>query len=314
MLGVADHPVVKTGTNSQQHVAVLHRLVGFDRAVHAEHAEEFAVAGRVGAQAHQRVRDRVAEQVDQGAQFGRGVRQQHAAAGVDVGALGRQQQLQGLADLAAMALAHRVVGAHFHRRRVAGVGGLVERHVLGNVDHHRAGAAAAGDVEGLLHDQGQIAHVLDQEVVLDHRTRDADGVAFLERILTDGRGGHLASDDHHRNAVHVRGGNACYRIGSTRARRDKGYAHITCGTCITIGGVHCSLLMAHQNVLNRVLLVERVVNVQYRTAGIAPDEFDVLGLQGLHEDFGPAQFLGVMGGCCCCRSEFGLGDFHVQPL
>ena len=79
MLGVADHPVVKARTHGQQHIAVLHGVVGFDGAVHAQHAEELAVAGRIGTQAQQRMRDRVAQHVDQGAQLVAGIAQQHAA-------------------------------------------------------------------------------------------------------------------------------------------------------------------------------------------------------------------------------------------
>jgi hypothetical protein len=73
--------------------------------------------GRCGnrAQAHQRVGAGEAQQVDQFAQFGRRIAQDHAATGVDVGPLGLQQQLHGLADLAAMALLDRVVRAHLHR-------------------------------------------------------------------------------------------------------------------------------------------------------------------------------------------------------
>jgi hypothetical protein len=43
-------------------------------------------------------------------------------------------------------------------------------------------------------------------------------------------------------------------------------------------------------VLDGVLLVERVVDVQDRAAGIAPDVLDAFGLQGLDEDFGAAEF------------------------
>ena len=46
VLGVADHAVVEARAHGQQHVAVLHRVVGFDGAVHAQHAQELAVAGR----------------------------------------------------------------------------------------------------------------------------------------------------------------------------------------------------------------------------------------------------------------------------
>ena len=41
VLGIANHTVVKTGTNGQQYIAMLHGVIGFDGAVHAEHAEKF---------------------------------------------------------------------------------------------------------------------------------------------------------------------------------------------------------------------------------------------------------------------------------
>ena len=43
--GVADHAVVEARAHGEQHVAVLHRHVGFHGAVHAEHADE-ALVGR----------------------------------------------------------------------------------------------------------------------------------------------------------------------------------------------------------------------------------------------------------------------------
>jgi hypothetical protein len=70
----------------------------------------------------------------------------------------------------------------------------------------RAGTAGAGDEEGFLDGLRQVLDVLDEEVVLDHRTGDADRVAFLERILTDGVARHLAGDHHHRDGIHVGGG------------------------------------------------------------------------------------------------------------
>ena len=55
VLGVANHPVVKARAHGEQHVAVLHGVVGFDRAVHAEHAKKLAITGRISAQPHQGV-------------------------------------------------------------------------------------------------------------------------------------------------------------------------------------------------------------------------------------------------------------------
>ena len=81
-----------------------------------------------------------------------------------------------------MAFAHRVVGAHLHICRVAIVWCFLERHVFWNVHHHRSRTTAARNVKGLFHDHRDISHVANKEVVLDYRTRDAHGVAFLESV------------------------------------------------------------------------------------------------------------------------------------
>jgi hypothetical protein len=314
VLRIADHAVVETRTDGQQHVAVLHRVVGFDGAVHAQHAEELAVAGRVGAQPHQRIGDRVAEQVDQRAQLVRGIAEQHAAAGIDVGSLGVQQQLQRLADLAAVALAHRVVRAHLDLVGVAVVADLLEGHVLRHIHHHRARPAAARNVKCFFHRHGQILGILDEEVVLDDRPRDADGVAFLECVEPDRRRRHLARNDHHRDAVHVSGRNTGDRIGQSRPRSHQRDADIAGRPGVAVGGMHSGLLVAHQHVLDGVLLVERVVNVENRAAGIAPDVLHAFGLQCLDQHFGTHEFLRLTAGDGCCGSEFRLRDFHDEPL
>ena len=45
-----------------------------------------------------------------------------------------------------------------------------------------------------------------------------------------------------------------------------------------IGCVHSSLLVTDQYVLNRVLFVERVVDIQNSAAWVTPDLFHALGL------------------------------------
>ena len=53
------HTVVKTRTHRKNHVAMVHRHIGFIEAVHAQHAEELTVSSWVSTQAHQRIGDRV---------------------------------------------------------------------------------------------------------------------------------------------------------------------------------------------------------------------------------------------------------------
>ena len=52
---------------------------------------------------------------------------------------------------------------------------------------------------------------------------------------------------------------------------DQRDADLAGGARIAVGGVHRRLLVAHQHVLDRVLLVERVVDVEDRAAGVAPE-------------------------------------------
>ena len=56
----AGDAVVEARAEIDHHVAIVHREVGLVGAVHAEHAEELRVGGRIGAEPHQRRGDRKA--------------------------------------------------------------------------------------------------------------------------------------------------------------------------------------------------------------------------------------------------------------
>jgi hypothetical protein len=70
-------------------------------------------------------------------------------------------------------------------RPVIGAGG--ELHVLRNIDHDRTRPAGRGDAERLVQNARQIVDVLHQPVVLGAGPRDADRIAFLERVIADQR-------------------------------------------------------------------------------------------------------------------------------
>ena len=165
---------------------------------------------------------------------------------------------------------------------------------LRNVDHDRPGTPGARDVESLLHRQRQLAHVLDEEVVLDDRPRDADRVALLERIEADRRRRHLAGDDDHRDRVHIGGGDAGHGIGDARAGGHQRNADLAGRTRVAVGSVDCGLFMTHQHMLDRLLFVQGVLDIDHGTAWIAPEVLDPFGLQAANQDF-RAVDLGGMG-------------------
>ena len=214
-----------------------------------------------------------------------------------------------------MPLFHRVVRAHFHGLWIAAVRRLFKRHILRNVDHHRAGATCAGHMKRFFHGGSQITHIFDQEIVLDDGAGNTHGVALLEGIGANRRHRSLAADHHQRNGVCVSSSDTCYCIGQAGAGCHQRHAYFTRCTGKAIGCMHGRLLMAHQHVLDSVLFVECVVDVEHCTARVAPQVFHTFCLKRLDENFSTHQILR----CCLCRSSrcTGLlcfGDFHDQPL
>ena len=72
-------------------------------------------------------------------------------------------------------------------------------------------------MEGFLDRCSQIPDVFDQEVVLDARTGDTNGITLLEGILSDIEGRYLAADHDHRNRIVVCGRDTGHGIGQTGA-------------------------------------------------------------------------------------------------
>ena len=52
----------------------------------------------------------------------------------------------------------------------------------------------------------------------------------------------------------------------------------------------CGLLVAYQDMLDLVLVIESVVDVQHRTARVPEDVFHVFGLQRAHKYIRASQF------------------------
>ena len=119
--------------------------------------------------------------------------------------------------------------------------------------------------------------------MFDDGERDAGHVRLLERIASQRIGGNLAGDDDERNGVHVRRRDARDRVGGTRAARDDDGAGFAGRTRIAIGSVHRTLLVAHEDVVEFLAIVKRVVDVKRMAAGIAKDGFDAGILQRLYE-------------------------------
>ena len=308
-IGTAGDPVVEARADAQHDVAAMHGHVGLVGAVHAEHAEPVLARRRIGSETHQGRGNREIGQLDQLAQQLAGLVAgiDHAAAGIDHRLLGVRQQRHRLADLRGVALQLRRVGdVHVGlARRMIGAGR--ELHVLRHVDHHRARTAAGRDIKRLVQHLGQILNAAHQPVVLGARPGDADGVAFLEGVVADQMGRHLAGDAHQRNRVHQRVGQRGHHVGGAGTRGHQHHAGLAGRAGITFGGVAGALLVPHQNVLDVGLLIELVIDWKYRTARIAENVLDAVVLHGAHDHGCAGHLVGVV--------TFGIahGWLRVRP-
>jgi hypothetical protein len=254
--------------------------------VHAEHAQPLRRRRRKRAQAHQRRRCRVAGRADKfgdrRAGFDAGINA--AAADIEHRPFGAGDQVDRFGDARRIALGLRLV---------VPVGGLIGRkifalgklHVFRQIHHHRSGPPGAGDIECLVHGARQIVDVLHQIIVLGAGPRNARGIGFLEGVVADQVGRHLAGQANHWNAVHKGIGQPGHGVGRAGARRHQNDAGLTGRAGIAFGHVDRPLLVTHQNMANRVLLEQRIVERQHRTAGIAENNLNALIRQGLDDHF-----------------------------
>ena len=220
--------------------------------------------------------------------FGAGI--DDAAAGIEQRALGVPHRLDRGLDALEVALELRPIALVLEVLR-PGIDALGELDILRDVDDNRARPAALGDVECLVQHARQVGDALHQIIVLGTGPGDADRVAFLEGIVADEMGRHLPGDDDERDRVAQGVGQPGDGIGRARARGHQHAADLAGRARIALGGVHGALLVPHQDVLELLLLKQRVVDRQDRPAGIAEQVRDPLVDEGLDHHLCAGHFL-----------------------
>ena len=261
--------------------------------MHADHAEEMRVGRRKRAEPHQGQGARRIGQPHQlgkaGAGLGPGIDQ--PAAAVEQRPFRSRDHLDRFGDPRRIGPQLRTVALVTHLFGRAVRPGR-EQDVLRQIDDDRPGAAALRDVKGLVQHAGQFADVLDQIIVLGAGPRDAGRVGFLEGVVADQMRRHLAGQADDRHRIHQRVGQPGDGVGRAGAARHQHDADPAGRARIALGGMHRALLMAHQDVAQRVLLEQRIVDRQDRAAGIAENDIDALIDQSLDDDIRSAQRLG----------------------
>ncbi len=308
-IGFPGHAVVEAHADGQHEVAGRCTHIGCVSAVHSDHPEKERIRARERAQAHQRT-------------FG----EDNPPSGKDQRALGRLEKPDHFAQLLLVRPVGRVVRAQVHLPGGREVG-FGAGDVFRDVDEHRPGPARAGEVEGFLEDPGQVGDRLDEVVVLGAGARDADDVHFLESVVADEMGRHLAGEHDDGDGVGVGRGDPGHRVGGPGPGGDQAHPHFAARPGIAVGGVHRALLMPDQYVTD-VGSRKLVVNVDDGPSGKTEKSVHVLVFQDRHQDLSACQHHVVVSGSSLSKKKpatacgAGNGFFifgmlclhHYQPL
>ena len=162
--------------------------------------------------------------------------------------------------------------------------------VARNVDDDGPRLAVRRDVERLRDGFGDLVCGMDEEVVLRNGAGEASRIGLLERVGAYLVERDLPADEHHRNAVHVRGAKPRDRVRKPRAARHDDYGRPSARAGVAVCHVDATLLVATEDELERRTgkLVEDVDDV---AAGIAEDKLRPDPFKGLDERTRPSSLL-----------------------
>ena len=254
--GLEGHPVGKAGADGDDHVRLADGAVGGVAAVHPDHPEAERVAVGHHPRAHQGVGGGDARFVDQIAQRLAAGRAADAAAEVDQRLFGPVDDLGRPGHLLLVEGGDGADGLGLAVGELALIGG----DVLGDIDQDGALAAALGDAEGRPHGVGQVLDPADGEVVLGDGHGDALDIRLLEAVAAQKVGGHVAGKGHHRDAVHIGGGDAGDKVGGARAAGGQHHAGAAGGAGVAVRRVGRALLVGGQDVGDAVgIFVQLIV-------------------------------------------------------
>ena len=299
-LDLTGHAVVEPDAKGQQQVGTLSHLcgvafgvllelaadgpVGVSRAVHAEPAQRQLMRLRERAHAHDRAGHRDAGRCDQAAQRVAGVGADDAAADVEQWPLAFLDQSNDLVEFELARL--EVLGVEPGDVHLVGEqylrAGLLD--VFRHVDDHRAGPAAGGDLERLLHHGGDLVDVGDEVAVFHHRQGHPEKVGLLESSLANHRLRHLAGDGDERDRVHERVGDAGDEVGGTGAAGGHADAGLAGGAGVALSRERAALLVAGQDGADLLGPSQRLMKLHARAAGVGEDRVDALALECADED------------------------------
>jgi hypothetical protein len=205
-----------------------------------------------------------------------GVGVDHAGARPQHWVLGSEQHLRGFL--------HRVrVGCralHGHRLVVELALELGVKHLIGNLDHHRAGLAGAHGVVGAAHQVRQFLHIVRERRPLGHRLVDLGSAEHRVQVLPRQRKSRGDDEKRHVLGVGLRDPGERILDARTGLRGEHAVLLAALDAAVAVGEAHADALLPAQDGAD----VERRTRLDDRIARIAGEKIGALALEDLSDD------------------------------
>ena len=172
------------------------------------------------------------------------------------------------------------------RHGLQGVGHGLGQHVLGQHQHHRAGAAVQRGGKGARHVFGQALGAVDALDALGHAEGAEEGAVthLLERLAVALVAGHIADEQHHRRRILAGRVHADAGIGRPRPAGDEAHARPPRQLAVRLGHEGGTALLPADDEVDRVaVLVKAVQHRQIAFARHAERVGDALGQKAFDE-------------------------------
>ena len=280
---IACHAVGESCPQRNQQVTFAHAEVGCLRAVHTDHSGVARAASVKRAFSHQGIADRRVDELGKLRNLLAGSRDHSPAAEVDERLLRRPYVLCEFVQLRIRPCDLFRLRLRLYRRILTDC----RRHILCDVDQNRARSSALCDLKCLAQRRRQILNILYDIAVLCDRHCHTGNVNLLKGVLSEHRKRYVRRNCHDRHGVHVGCRNSRHQICRAGAAGRHADTDLSRRPRIAVSRMCSSLLVGSQYMPDlTAVLVERVIDIQYRAAGIAEDGIYALLLQALHNNFG----------------------------
>ncbi len=180
-LQVARYPVVEPHPDGDQHVALICFQVWSHVAMHAQHAAVERMVGGHCREAQDGRGEGYIRFFQESNQLLFSATEEHTLTHQGIGFFGIVDQLGSHSYLLLIHVGYRLVAPQ-ERCLLIVEDAFVHLRILGDVEHHRSGATARGDVERARHRPGDILHAADLVGPLGDGLCDANHVSLLEGI------------------------------------------------------------------------------------------------------------------------------------